>query len=84
MRQQLWRPLTGIGLYAISGLVGWFVSSVAGLICIIIMIAYQAHFLGPASGQGRVCGRYAWNLGYRVWSSRPGMIAKDRAGRSHL
>jgi uncharacterized membrane protein len=42
MRQQLWRPLTGIGLYAISGLVGWFISPVAGLVCIIIMIAYHA------------------------------------------
>jgi uncharacterized membrane protein len=42
MRQQLWRPLTGIGLYAISGLVGWFISPVAGLVCIIVMIAYHA------------------------------------------
>ena len=30
-RQQLARPVTGIGLYAISGLVGWFVSPVLGL-----------------------------------------------------
>lgn len=42
VRQQLVRPLTGIGLYAISGLVGWFIRSVAGLICIIIMIIYHA------------------------------------------
>lgn len=42
VRQQLGRPLTGIGLYAISGLAGWFISPVAGLICIIIMITYHA------------------------------------------
>jgi uncharacterized membrane protein len=42
VRQQLRRPLTGIGLYAISGLAGWFISPVAGLICIIIMITYHA------------------------------------------
>ncbi|HUN36922.1 MAG TPA: TMEM175 family protein [Trebonia sp.] len=40
--QQLGRPLTGIGLYALSGLVGWFISPVAGLICIVIMISYHA------------------------------------------
>lgn len=39
---QLGRPLTGIGLYAISGLAGWFISPIAGLICIVIMIAYHA------------------------------------------
>ena len=42
VRKQLGRPLTGIGLYAISGLIGWFVSPIAGLICIVIMIAYHA------------------------------------------
>ena len=42
MREQLGRPLTGIGLYAISAIIGWFVSPVAGLICIVIMIAYHA------------------------------------------
>jgi uncharacterized membrane protein len=42
MRKQLGRPLTGIGLYTISGLIGWFVSPVAGLVCIVIMIAYHA------------------------------------------
>ena len=41
-RQQLRRPLTGIGLYATGGLAGWFLSPIAGLICIIIMIAYHA------------------------------------------
>jgi TMEM175 potassium channel family protein len=42
MRQQLGRPLTGIGLYAISGLAGWFISPIAGLIGIIVMITYHA------------------------------------------
>jgi uncharacterized membrane protein len=41
-RQQLRRPLTGIGLYAVGGLAGWFISPIVGLICIIIMIAYHA------------------------------------------
>ena len=41
-RQQLARPVTGIGLYAISGLVGWFVSPVLGLAFIVIMILYHA------------------------------------------
>jgi uncharacterized membrane protein len=42
VRQQLSRPLTGIGLYGISGLAGWFISPVAGLICIIVMMIYHA------------------------------------------
>jgi uncharacterized membrane protein len=41
-RQQLRRPLTGIGLYAVGGLAGWFINPVVGLVCIIIMIAYHA------------------------------------------
>jgi uncharacterized membrane protein len=41
-RQQLARPVTGVGLYAISGLVGWFASPVAGLVLIIVMILYHA------------------------------------------
>jgi TMEM175 potassium channel family protein len=41
-RQQLARPITGIGLYAVSGLVGWLVSPVVGLVLIIIMILYHA------------------------------------------
>jgi uncharacterized membrane protein len=41
-RQQLARPVTGIGLYAASGLVGWLASPVAGLALIIIMILYHA------------------------------------------
>jgi uncharacterized membrane protein len=42
VRTQLGRPLTGIALYAISGLAGWFISPNAGLVCIIIMITYHA------------------------------------------
>jgi uncharacterized membrane protein len=41
-RQQLARPITGVGLYAVSGLVGWLVSPVVGLVFIIIMILYHA------------------------------------------
>lgn len=42
VRKQLGRPLTGIGLYTVSGLAGWFISPIAGLICIIVMITYHA------------------------------------------
>jgi TMEM175 potassium channel family protein len=41
VRQQLRRPLTGIALYAICGLAGWFISPIVGLICIIVMITYH-------------------------------------------
>lgn len=41
-RQQLARPVTGIGLYAVSGLVGWLASPVAGVVLIAVMIAYHA------------------------------------------
>lgn len=40
--QQLERPLTGIGLFAISGVAGWFISPVAGLIGIIVMVTFHA------------------------------------------
>jgi uncharacterized membrane protein len=42
MRQQFSRPVTGIALYVISGLAGWFISPVAGLVLIIGMIVYHA------------------------------------------
>jgi hypothetical protein len=35
-------PVTGIGLYAVSGLVGWLASPVAGLVLIVVMIVYHA------------------------------------------
>jgi uncharacterized membrane protein len=41
-RQQLARPVTGIALYAVSGLVGWLASPVAGLVLIAVMIVYHA------------------------------------------
>jgi uncharacterized membrane protein len=41
VRQQLGRPLTGIALYAVCGLAGWFISPIVGLICIIVMITYH-------------------------------------------
>ncbi|MEU8567303.1 TMEM175 family protein [Streptomyces pathocidini] len=36
------RPLTGLVLYGICGLTGWFISPVVGLACIAIMIIYHA------------------------------------------
>jgi len=42
MRQQLWRPVTGIGLYGVSALVGGFISPTVGLVCIIVMMVYHA------------------------------------------
>jgi uncharacterized membrane protein len=42
MRQQRWRPVTGIGLYGVSALIGGFISPVIGLACIIVMMIYHA------------------------------------------
>ncbi|WBB68124.1 TMEM175 family protein [Micromonospora sp. WMMD812] len=42
VRAQRARPLTGLVLYGLSGLLGWFVNPVLGLILIIVMIAYHA------------------------------------------
>lgn len=41
-RKQLIRPITGIALYVISGLAGWFINPVVGLVSIIVMIIYHA------------------------------------------
>ena len=41
-RKQVARPITGIALYVISGLAGWFINPVAGLVSIILMIIYHA------------------------------------------
>ncbi|MEU8258069.1 TMEM175 family protein [Micromonospora inaquosa] len=42
VRAQRLRPITGLILYGLSGLLGWFVSPVLGLIGVIVMIAYHA------------------------------------------
>ncbi|MGC4746105.1 TMEM175 family protein [Micromonospora sp. DT201] len=42
VRTQRLRPVTGLVLYGLSGLLGWFVNPVLGLIGIIVMIAYHA------------------------------------------
>ncbi|MHA4947408.1 TMEM175 family protein [Micromonospora sp. SD19] len=42
VRTQRLRPITGLILYGLSGLLGWFVSPVLGLIGVIAMIAYHA------------------------------------------
>ncbi|MGI5211912.1 TMEM175 family protein [Plantactinospora sp. CA-290183] len=42
IRSQAFRPLTGLLLYGLSGLLGWFVNPVVGLVGIIVMICYHA------------------------------------------
>lgn len=42
VRAQAPRPLTGLVLYGLSGLLGWFVNPVLGLVGIIVMILYHA------------------------------------------
>ena len=42
MRTQRLRPVTGLILYGLSGLLGWFVSPLLGLIGVIVMIIYHA------------------------------------------
>ncbi|GLZ61270.1 TMEM175 family protein [Micromonospora sp. NBRC 107095] len=42
VRTQRLRPITGLILYGLSGLLGWFVNPVLGLIGVIVMIAYHA------------------------------------------
>ncbi|MFE9188384.1 TMEM175 family protein [Micromonospora sp. NPDC007208] len=42
VRTQRLRPVTGLVLYGLSGLLGWFVSPLLGLIGVIVMITYHA------------------------------------------
>jgi uncharacterized membrane protein len=42
LRTQGFRPLTGVILYGLSALLGWFLSPVVGLIGIVVMIFYHA------------------------------------------
>ncbi|MFC4019968.1 TMEM175 family protein [Micromonospora sp. GCM10011542] len=42
VRAQRLRPLTGLVLYGLSGLLGWFVDPILGLVGIIVMIVYHA------------------------------------------
>ncbi|MEH1165141.1 TMEM175 family protein [Micromonospora sp. CPCC 205539] len=42
VRAQRLRPVTGLVLYGLSGLLGWFVDPLLGLIGIIVMISYHA------------------------------------------
>jgi hypothetical protein len=42
IRAQLSRPLTGVLLFVLGGLAGWFVSPVVGVVCIVVMIVYHA------------------------------------------
>jgi len=41
-RTQRLRPVTGLILYGLSGLLGWFVSPLLGLVGVIVMIIYHA------------------------------------------
>jgi uncharacterized membrane protein len=42
IRSQSLRPLTGLVLYGLSGVLGWFVDPILGLVLIILMITYHA------------------------------------------
>ncbi|MGI5520573.1 TMEM175 family protein [Micromonospora sp. CA-259024] len=42
VRTQRLRPVTGLVLYGLSGVLGWFVSPLLGLIGVIVMITYHA------------------------------------------
>ncbi|MFG1919405.1 TMEM175 family protein [Micromonospora sp. NPDC048898] len=42
VRRQLPRPITGLVLYALGGLLGWFVNPLLGLLAVIFMIIYHA------------------------------------------
>ncbi|MET7375266.1 TMEM175 family protein [Micromonospora arida] len=42
VRAQRLRPVTGLVLYGLSGLLGWFVSPLLGLVGVIVMISYHA------------------------------------------
>ncbi|MGW5580328.1 TMEM175 family protein [Micromonospora chokoriensis] len=42
VRAQRLRPVTGLVLYGIGGLLGWFVNPLLGLIAVIVMISYHA------------------------------------------
>ncbi|MEU8082095.1 TMEM175 family protein [Micromonospora sp. NPDC049101] len=41
-RRQRLRPITGLVLYALGGLLGWFVNPLLGLLAVIFMITYHA------------------------------------------
>ncbi|SCF09395.1 Uncharacterized membrane protein [Micromonospora coriariae] len=42
VRTQRLRPVTGLVLYGLSGLLGWFVNPILGLIGVMVMIVYHA------------------------------------------
>jgi hypothetical protein len=42
VRAQRFRPLTGLILYGLSAVLGWFVDPIVGLVGVIVMIIYHA------------------------------------------
>ncbi|WUD78109.1 TMEM175 family protein [Streptomyces sp. NBC_00510] len=42
LRSQRTRPLTGLVLYVVCGIGGWFIAPVVGLVCIAVVIIYHA------------------------------------------
>ncbi|MET8348470.1 MULTISPECIES: TMEM175 family protein [unclassified Micromonospora] len=56
VRTQRLRPVTGLVLYGLSGLLGWFVNPMLGLIGVIVMIVYHA-FTSEGLRRRRTAGR---------------------------
>ncbi|MBQ0901038.1 TMEM175 family protein [Micromonospora sp. U21] len=56
VRTQRLRPVTGLVLYGLSGLLGWFVNPMLGLIGVIVMIMYHA-FTSEGLRRRRAVGR---------------------------
>ncbi|MEE6260300.1 TMEM175 family protein [Plantactinospora sonchi] len=52
VRSQVLRPLTGLILYSLSGILGWFVNPTLGLVLIIAMVIYHA-FTSEGLRRGR-------------------------------
>ncbi|PWR05670.1 DUF1211 domain-containing protein [Micromonospora acroterricola] len=56
VRTQRLRPITGLVLYGLTGLLGWFVNPLLGLIGVIVMVTYHA-FTSEGLRRRRAAGR---------------------------
>ncbi|MEV4657162.1 TMEM175 family protein [Micromonospora sp. NPDC049301] len=56
VRTQRLRPITGLVLYGLTGLLGWFVNPLLGLIGVIVMVTYHA-FTSEGLRRRRTAGR---------------------------